>query len=156
MIGGKYSWKVGGFHPKADANKIGAEIETIETKTPQAIVDYARSNETELHKCFEWDDSVAAETYRREQANTLLNNLVYVVREDVNSVPKEVKAFVNTKKKEEYKPIEYVLRSPTEYQKLKDKAMRELMSTRNKYSEVTEYQDIYELIDEKAKEYLNI
>lgn len=156
MIGGKYSWKVGGFHPKADASKVGAEIEIIEEKTPQAIVDYARDKNTELHKCFEWNDSIAAETYRREQANVLLNNLVYVIREDVNSVSKEVKAFVNTKKNEEYKPIDYVLRSPTEYQKLKSKALRELMQTRNRYAEVVEYQEIYDLIDQKAKEYAEI
>ena len=65
-LGGKYSWKVGGYNFKADANLIGQEIETIVEKTPENIVDYARNSETELHKVFEWDDHVASEMYRKQ------------------------------------------------------------------------------------------
>lgn len=146
-IGGKFSWRVGGFNYKADANKVGKEIELITEKTPENIVDYARNEKTELHKIFEWNDSIASELYRKQQATTMLNNLVYIVREDIGSPAKEIKAFVNTKKNEEYKPIEYVLKSPTEYNRMLEKATARLKAVRNQYSELIELKDIYDLID---------
>lgn len=146
-ISGKYCWKTGGYNYKADANKIGHEIEKIEIKTPEEIVNYARNEKTELHKVFEWDDKTASELYRKQQATGVLNSLVYVVRKDVNDIPKEIKAFVNTKKNEEYKPIEVVVSSPTEYNRLLEKAIRELKSTRKKYDGLEELKEIYGLID---------
>lgn len=153
-LGEKYCWKAGGYHPKANANKVGKEIESLDEVKPENIVNFARDKKTELHKCFEWNDGIAAENYRRQQAAAIMNNLVFVVRKDVNSPAKEVKAYVNTQKNQEYKPIDYVLHSPTEYQKMLDKAIRDLQSTRNKYAEIAELQDLYELIDEKAEEFL--
>ena len=70
------------------------------------------------------------------------------MRADVNSVAHEIKAFVNTKKHDEYKPIQYVLKSPSEYALLKEKARKKLISARNEFAEITEYQEIYNLIDE--------
>lgn len=40
--------------------------------TPEAVVEDARDPESPLHDEFEWDDSVAAEKYRLEQARRLL------------------------------------------------------------------------------------
>lgn len=146
-LGGKYSWRVGGYNYKADANLVGHEIEQLDFKTPENIVEYARDKDTELHKVFEWDDSVASELYRKNQATTMLNNLVYIVRENIGSPAKEVKAFVNTKRNEEYKTIEYVLNSPTEYSRMLEKATNRLKAVRNQYSELIELKEIYDLID---------
>jgi len=39
---------------------------------PKAVVEAARSQNSPLHSWFEWDDSVAAEAYRLEQARYLI------------------------------------------------------------------------------------
>jgi hypothetical protein len=75
-----YQWK-DGTRLKADAEKVGNEIEQIKgPKTPEAVVKKARSERTELHKCFEWDDSAAAIQYRLEQARYVLRT-ISIVRE---------------------------------------------------------------------------
>lgn len=48
------SWKIKGIF-KADAQKVSEEIAEIgETVEPSEIVEKARNESTELHKCFEW------------------------------------------------------------------------------------------------------
>ena len=48
-------WKVDGIF-KADANECYREISSLEQITPKAILDFARDENSELHKCFEWDN----------------------------------------------------------------------------------------------------
>lgn len=75
-----YEW--GAKHYKADANVIGAEIERITEKHGAAdaaqILDAARSKRSPLHPLFTWDDSTAAEAWRRSEARTLTSSLVVV------------------------------------------------------------------------------
>ena len=78
-----YQWK-SGSRLNADAEKVGIEIEQIKgPKTPGAVVEKARSKKTELHKCFEWDDSAAAIQYRLEQARYVLRTISIVREVDV-------------------------------------------------------------------------
>ena len=49
---------------KADAEKCYREIEALGECKPEEIVEYAKHTDTELHKCFEWDDTKAAERWR--------------------------------------------------------------------------------------------
>lgn len=42
--------------------------------TPEAVLNAARVAESPLHKHFEWDDSVAAEAYRKDQARQLIQS----------------------------------------------------------------------------------
>jgi len=66
-----------------DANTAGAELDRI-AKTyggsiaAQNVVDEARPDEAPLHPVFEWDDSKAAEGYRRGQARNLIRAVVLV------------------------------------------------------------------------------
>ena len=45
---------------------------------PRAVVDAARDVESPLHRCFEWDDKVAGEKYRLEQAQRLIRSFTVV------------------------------------------------------------------------------
>ena len=72
-----YKWKEGSCF-KADAGQCKAEIDQLPEKTRENIVKYARSQETELHKCFEWDDAKAAEQHRLDQAGEVLRSIVFV------------------------------------------------------------------------------
>jgi len=73
----KYSWKSGFPNRGADAQMVGSVLEDLGSATdgcltPQQVVDHARNRDSPLHSLFEWDDSVAAEAYRREQAGAMM------------------------------------------------------------------------------------
>jgi hypothetical protein len=59
---------------------------------PRTVVDEARDESSPLHKHFEWDDSIAGEKYRLEQARTLICNVRIIPDEGSK---KSVRAFVN-------------------------------------------------------------
>jgi len=85
-----YKWKVKGVF-KANAGKCKKEIDSLSEKTRENVVKFARNRNTELFKCFEWDNKKAAEKYRLEQAGVILRSIIFVtVIEDVE-VP--VRAF---------------------------------------------------------------
>lgn len=72
------TWKTLQF--KADAEKVYQELQSIgETYTPAQIVEFARNENTELHKCFQWDDSIAAESWRKQQARMIVCSLAVTV-----------------------------------------------------------------------------
>lgn len=60
--------------------------------TPQAVVDEARDPRHALHHRFEWDDSVAGELYRREQARQLIVEVKVVYKSD-NGSSKSIRGF---------------------------------------------------------------
>ena len=71
-------WSTGGIF-KADASKCYEEIKKIgEEVKPEQVLDKARDDSSELHKCFDWDDSSAAEKYRLHQARLVINHLIVV------------------------------------------------------------------------------
>lgn len=87
-----YEWKAGS-RMKANAEKVGAELESIKgVKTPTGVIEMARNAKTELHRCFTWDDSEAAEAYRLEEARAVLRSITVVRSVEVpNEEPKQVK-----------------------------------------------------------------
>ena len=97
-------WKIKGIY-KADAQKVADEIGEGKV-TPQEVLEKARDKNSELHKCFEWDDGIAAEKYRLSQAGGILRTLV-IKREETESCTKpEIRRFYKTKGNEGYKPSE--------------------------------------------------
>ena len=134
------------LHKGVDAQKVAEEIVSIgDSATAQQIVEYATNEKSELHKCFEWDDTKAAYQYRLTQARTLTSHLVVE-----NSRPSEDKPYlrflVMADKSEGYKPIDVVFKRVDEYQRLLATAMSELRNFKQKYAMLTELQDIFDLI----------
>ena len=89
-----YKWKQERF--KANAQKVGEELERIPNKHASNVVNTARKAKGgELHKCFEWDDAIAGEEHRKEQARLILRMIVidasYKTPEGVETV--EIRAF---------------------------------------------------------------
>lgn len=74
-------WRVKGIY-KADAQKVADEIGNDKI-TPQEMIEKARNEKSELHKCFEWNDTVAAEKYRLQQARIVLSMLMSSVSLDL-------------------------------------------------------------------------
>ena len=80
-----------------DANIIGGYIQNQfnGNVTPEELLKSAKKKKSVIHKYFDWDDTSAANKYRRSQAYRILNSIVVVV-EDI-----PVKAFHNVFVKEE-------------------------------------------------------
>lgn len=62
---------------KASAQRIGEALEKIAKAhaggiTPKAVVEAARDERHPLHRHFQWDDALAAEAYRLDQARTII------------------------------------------------------------------------------------
>ena len=121
-----------------------------ESYTPQQIVDKARDESTELHKCFEWDDSIAAEKYRCEQARHVIRMLV-VSREPKKDDPKPhtVRVIMSTNDNDNhYQQVQIAVRNEDSYQKLLKKALEELDAFKRKYSTIAELENVIEAIEE--------
>lgn len=138
------TWKIDGLF-KANPNTVAEELTSIKC-TPENIVGYAQQEDTELHKCFEWDNSIAGHKYRCIQAQQVVRNLVLVKEETKEKTP--VRMFYNTGDRTgEYKPIKMILQKEDEYQSLLKQAMEELRAFKKKYSCLSELEEIMELID---------
>lgn len=137
------------IHKGVDAQKVSDEILSIgESATPEQIVEKAKDENTELHKCFEWDDAVAAHMWRCQQARVLVSHLVISdVGDSENEEPKpQVRYFVMPRRGKGYKPIEHVFRVDDEYKQLLNQAYAELHAFKRKYARLSELDEIFALI----------
>lgn len=141
------AWKIKGLY-KADAEAVYSEITALgDSFSPEQIVEAAREEGTELHKCFTWDDTVAAENWRRHQARMLVAQLV-VKAETSDNEPVAVRVIASTTHRNEYKSVVKLLEVEQDYADLLARATRELQAVRAKYKTVTELREIFEAIDE--------
>ena len=130
---------------KADAEKVYSELETIGTKSPQNIVDYAEEHpDSELHKCFTWDDSKAANEWRKAEARQVVRLLVFA--DDETKQPTQIR--VLQKATDAYEPVKTIVRNNDEYAKLLARAKAELKAFRERYKQINELEKVLEAIDE--------
>lgn len=143
-------WSTGGIF-KADASKCYEEIKKIgEEVKPEQVLDKARDDSSELHKCFDWDDSSAAEKYRLHQARLVINHLIVVqheIEEEKEPIQFRVMLKNSSDKGSGYKQTLVMIRDEDEYKKLLDNAYRELHSFKQKYQCLSELAEIIALID---------
>lgn len=147
-------WANGSPFTKANAQKVYEEINSIGEKyTPHDVVERARDENSELHRLFEWDDSIAAEKYRETQARYVIRCLVITHDEETGkqySAP--IRSIVSTNERtKEYTPIKRVIVVQDAYEKLLEEARRELAAFRRKYETLSELEPVFEAIDEIIK-----
>lgn len=132
---------------KADAQKVAEEIIAIgESATPAQILDKARDAATELHKCFEWDDTSAAEKYRLDQARQVVRHLV--IRETVRENKPPIRFFFKADNGVGYQPTRSIAKNHDKYQSLLSSALRDLDALRVKYHSLTELDAVFDAIEE--------
>ena len=142
-------WSTTGTRFGADAQKCYEEImeicDDIESASPQAILEKARDETTELHRCFTWDDSIAAEKWRINEARLVTRQLVIKEVEVPKDRP-EIRLFYKTDNESGYKPTQIIVKQEDEYKQLLARAYSELRAFKRKYSMLKELQEIFELI----------
>lgn len=134
---------------KGDPVKVVKELESIgEEVRPQQMVDYAKSHkDSELHKCFTWNNTAAADKYRLYEARQIQRNLI--IRklpspENQERQPKVIRLMMRTETTGGYKSIVNIMRNEDERAKLLIMAKNELHAFERKYSTLadTELRDV--------------
>ena len=113
--------------------------------TPEVVVDTARDPEHPLHSRFEWDDSVAAEKYRREQAHQLIQKAKISYQPHGESGPPRLtRAFVAIRAGDGhvFDPVEEVAQDPLRRKMALADMEREWKTLRRKYEEFAEFLDM--------------
>lgn len=142
----KAIWKTG-YVGKGDAQLCAKEIMSIgEDVSAEQIVEFARNPESELHKSFTWDDDVAAEKWRVHEARQVLCNLVIKKVNKENKKSEQIRLFHKIDGGH-YKPISLIIRNEGEYQSLLRQCNEALQALKRKYSSLSEYQEIWDLIN---------
>ena len=148
-----YDWKI---PMSVDAQSAGEELARIENKngalTPESVLEESRAENAVLHDCFEWDDSIAAEKYRVNQARFIIRNIVTVGTISKDNTPKNVqfRAFVNVSDNSAGKFISIKTAMSNEDYKaqvLRNAAM-ELKAFKTKYQIYSELADVFVAADE--------
>ena len=141
------TWKVKGFF-KADAETVYKEITALgDSFSPEQIVEAAKDEASELHKCFTWDDTVAAESWRKHQARILVAQLV-IKTETTDREPVAVRVIASTATRNEYKPVVKLIEAEQGYADLLARAINELKAFQQKYKAIAELREIFAAIDE--------
>ena len=140
-----FEWKPGSRF-KVDANTAGAVCEQLEAAgnlTAKSLLDVSRPQDAPLHSEFEWNDSVAAERYREDQARNIIRHLV--VRLD-NKPDEPVRGFFRIKHSEHqsYTNVTTILMHRELRADLIQQALEEMAAFERKYGTLAELAMIFE------------
>lgn len=150
----QYAWRVNKY--PVDAQAAGEYIEGMHKEhgvvTAQRLLAASRDTAALLHPCFEWSDTVAAESYRLEQARHLIGDLVSVkVTEAENAPSKPVRAFVSVSPGvsmvAQYVPIQDAMSDARTRKTVLDNALTELRTFQRKYEALEELHGVFEAIN---------
>jgi hypothetical protein len=140
-----YAWKIPSFAKNIDIDLAIQEMERIESLygslTPQNILDASRPQNALFHTLFQWDDTIAAEHYRLQQARTILNNIEVTVIS--NGQPKQISVYEvvkDTLTTPVYKSINTM--TTTDITFIKQRTLKELTILKDKLSVYKEFGNV--------------
>ena len=151
----KISWKAGFQFPVA--SKVAAD--TIlnlqqqlgkDTVTAKELLDASRDENAPLHICFEWDDAIAAEHYRTDQARKIIKSVVVTTIKD-DEPPRIVPVFLNVadkpKAQGQYAAYDIAFARGDWRDNVLHCALLELQAFQRKYSNLQELAAVFEAIN---------
>lgn len=140
---------------KKNAQVYGEELQKIAEigqLTPESIVNTARDISNPLHECFEWEDSLAAENWRKQQARILINVIKVKVKgisvsafESVNVMRINVEGTEEHHK--EYVDVHTVMSNQGYSEQLIMHALKEIGYWREKHKNLSQLLPIFESIE---------
>jgi len=116
--------------------------------TPETLLQQAKKRNSNLHELFEWDDTIAGQQWRLQQARVLINEVKVIIDQQemyaFESVCVQIEDSADTNR--EYKSI-YDIKSDIEYKRqVIESAYRQLMYWKQKYQAYSEFSDVIESI----------
>lgn len=155
MPGTVFRWREGA-RMTVDAQMAGEHIEHLRKQangqlTPAQVVDDARDERALLHPAFEWDDSVAAERHREDQARHLIGCIIVSVKP--RGIQRDVRAFVNVTTEaggQGYTSLPVAMRDEDLRAQILVRAWEELQAWQKRYESYLELAEVHEAIDTAA------
>ena len=143
----------------AEIRRIYAERGRIDADD---LVEVSASPDAPLHKCFEWDDSAAARSYRESQARYILRSLIVVYRDEVGQKSPPTRYIVSLSEEaddespdtfrpdqpRQYIPINVVMSDDTLRRRQLKQALAEVKSWRRRYEHIRDLARIFAAVDE--------
>lgn len=153
-------WKAGTQFP-VDAKVAADTIKQLQQSlgkdsvTAKDLLDASRDVNAPLHCCFEWDDTVAAELYRTEQARRIIGSIEIEIQKDNNVTPLKTRLFVNVqpvigKKQGEFVAFDVAFDNEDYRQQVLHNALGELLAFKRKYSSYQELSDVFNAVSNFA------
>lgn len=157
-MGNIIQWKQGS-KMTGSAEPVYKELESIRKKdgniTPRSVVEKAKSKRSALHRHFEWDDSVAAEKFRLEQARKVIRS-IEIIHVQAPTVPAKAYSLVTrapAKVQEPHQPqkvytsTEEALQDPVMRDELLGEAIRDAIAFRRRYAALQELAQVFRAVD---------
>jgi thioredoxin reductase len=128
------------------AGEVCQQLEMTGGLTPKRLLEASRDENTPLHEEFEWDDAIAAESYREQQAAYIIRNIVI---QTTSEEKKPVRAFFNVANDDarEYRSLDVIINTPTLRDRLFESAKNEMQSFKDKYESLCELTPVFSAID---------
>lgn len=127
--------------------------------TPALVVDVARDDQHPLHPRFEWNDTVAAERFRREQAHILIKSVHLTYVSTRTQEPISIRAFHAVRRPDinqyAYEPTQVIMQDPMAMRLLLTEMRRDWAAFRRRYEEFEEFWTMI-VDDARVLEELNI
>ena len=152
-----YEYKPGNAVKGLEAAEVGHELERIRDKcgelTTKNVVNESRPNDAVFHDNFEWDDPVAAELFREQQARKIVHSVVLVTEDAKPDSPKP-QAFISVLIADDeavrhvYQPAEVVADNPEWREQHISVLKARLRSQRRELAAFTEFSTVVSAIDE--------
>lgn len=144
-----YKWKDGSHH-KVSAQVAGEVCAALEERgelNAQNLVDVSRPEDAPLHDEFTWNNDVAAELWRTEQARKIIQHISLKTE-----TPTPVRAFFNIEvKSPNYESLNAIVKHEDKYAALLKTALRELEAFRRKYMMLSELELVMQAIEDVEK-----
>lgn len=139
-----YQWKTGA-RIRTDAQTAGEMCMKLADEgrlTARELLDVNRPEDAPLHGEFEWDDGIAAESWRVHQARNIINSLLVVPEKS-----EPVRGFFKIEQGERnYHSVTAILSRKDMAQRLFDNALRELMAFQRKYQSLEQFNEVWQAI----------
>lgn len=130
----KYEWKLKSLAKGIDPDLAVQELERIESVygvlSAEHLLNESRSPGAILHPLFEWQEDVAAEKFRLQQARFIINNVQVKIIKDGNISSIPVYEIVTINGDRGYKNIQVMTEG--DVQQVRKAAMRDLASIKAK------------------------
>lgn len=113
--------------------------------TPALVVETARPKNHPLHNRFEWNNSLAGESWRRHQAAELIRSCEIVYREATDTDPEHrIRAFhaVKAESGHVYEPVEQIADDPFTRELVLRDALRRWQDLKRRYQDLAEFFDL--------------
>ena len=151
-----YEWGIDKY--PVDAQIAGETIEALKSELgkdyieAEDLLNASRAENAPLHSCFEWDDTIAAEKYRLNQAGDIIRNITVKIV-DASEKPQVVRALVNVSPQNEkgkYVSIQTAMVKGEYRDQVLKNALIELQNFKRKYQSYSELATVFTAIDEFA------